>query len=65
MGWARKYKDILLDYESEWLEAQGEDRTKVCDAVAVKIREFRLEKKMADEEPNDLEEVSRLILKHS
>lgn len=65
MGWAHKYKDILLDRESEWLEASGEDRTKVCDAVAVKIREFRLEKKMADEEPNDLEEVSRLILKHS
>lgn len=65
MGWARKYKDILLDHESEWLEAKGEDRTKVCDVVAVKIREFRLEKKMVDEEPNDLEEVCRLIHEHS
>jgi hypothetical protein len=58
MGWVRKYKDILLDHESAWLEAKGEDRTKVCDTVAVKVHEFRLEKGMADEEPSELEEVS-------
>jgi hypothetical protein len=62
MGWVRKYKDILLNHESEWLDADGENRMKVCQAVAVKICEFRQEKQMAGEEPNGLEEVSGLFI---
>jgi hypothetical protein len=58
MGWVRKYKEILLNYEAEWLDADDENRTNVCQAAAVKIREFREEKQMSDEEPNGLEEVS-------
>jgi hypothetical protein len=62
MGWVRKYKQILLDYEAEWVGADGENRTKVCQAAAVKIREFREEKQMSDDEPNGLEEVSTPLL---
>lgn len=62
MGWVRKYKDILLNHETQWLDANDENRTKLCQAVAVKIREFRLEKQMSDEEPNGLEEVSWPLL---
>ena len=58
MGWVRKYKDILLNHETEWLDADGENRTKVCKAVALEIREFRQEKQIPDKEPNGLEEVS-------
>ena len=61
MGWARKYKDILLDHESLWLEAASEDHTNVCNTVATKIREFQLERNMVDEEPNDLDAVSWIV----
>jgi len=45
------------------VDADSENRTKVCQAAAVKIREFREEKQMSDDEPNDLEEVSTPLLK--
>ena len=62
MGWVRKYKEILLDYEAQWVGADAEHHTKVCQAAAVKIREFRQEKEMSDKEPDALEEVSMPLL---